>query len=672
MGKNWEDLLDINLEKKLNFYFNNLNELKEIQQFISAISNDLNYDGGYLIYGIDTLADMVVGIEQAESVSQTIKASCLYNFNFPIQPDIKIVEIDNLAILVIFIRKASSAVLPVYIKSETIPHGAFRCVGRLLFSFQMDDFFALYNKAGGIENIILYDSNLDTIQPSAFSWFKKKILGSANLDETIKNEDWLKEQDLGRFFNKKFHLNLIGLLFLGKANFIKKNFPQCSFDLYIGQRQQLTEPQLSQAVSIFGNIWDIAPKLWLKFFPLLNNFSTKEDENRNYGIFYQNLFTCFVYFAITQRNYLINQPAKIIINPFEIIIIYPGITEIIFDESIQFFECNQWQNPALFNLFMQVGIFSNYNGNLNDWYKKINLNYLPKFSIENLYQTEETLITIPIPQLIPFYEMKIEQIFATLFYKNCQINIFSNLSHKYFTDHIHYRNINVGNLLNSRVEFAHRKELVEVGLLTNMDKPKLVNDGEFVEWHDVVIPFHESSYFKTLLSKFSGIKKFYQQHPNYSIIPFSASRKYINTITDNFQNEKPSQQILDDDLKQLLQQKLTPQVFNKLPNVVVDEEGNLHLKKERKPLPQKIQLLIDQLGNKSSDPTEIKTTILKLCRWKPLTLEEISFYLQRNNKYLLTTYIKPLRLQGFLSFTKPKKINHPSQKYKTVKFLKEK
>lgn len=79
-------------------------------------------------------------------------------------------------------------------------------------------------------------------------------------------------------------------------------------------------------------------------------------------------------------------------------------------------------------------------------------------------------------------------------------------------------------------------------------------------------------------------------------------------------------------------------------------------------LPTELEDLIKNLGKKSDQET-MENVILQLCRWKPLTLDQISGYLSRDPKHLFRVYIKPLRESGKLQYTKPEMPNHPEQAY---------
>jgi ATP-dependent DNA helicase RecG len=84
-------------------------------------------------------------------------------------------------------------------------------------------------------------------------------------------------------------------------------------------------------------------------------------------------------------------------------------------------------------------------------------------------------------------------------------------------------------------------------------------------------------------------------------------------------------------------------------------------------LPIKLRNKLEQLGQRSNSKEDIIDIILKLCEWKPLTLNQVSDLMGRKEKqYLKSTYITPLRQQGKLEYTIPEMLNHPKQAYRTI------
>jgi len=84
-------------------------------------------------------------------------------------------------------------------------------------------------------------------------------------------------------------------------------------------------------------------------------------------------------------------------------------------------------------------------------------------------------------------------------------------------------------------------------------------------------------------------------------------------------------------------------------------------------LPIDLQQQVQAIGLRSNEPGKVTEVILQLCSIRPYSLEDLSILLRRKSKYLLFSFITPLRQQGHLQFTIPEMPNHPNQAYTTSK-----
>jgi ATP-dependent DNA helicase RecG len=82
-------------------------------------------------------------------------------------------------------------------------------------------------------------------------------------------------------------------------------------------------------------------------------------------------------------------------------------------------------------------------------------------------------------------------------------------------------------------------------------------------------------------------------------------------------------------------------------------------------LPEDLQREINALGRKVSQD-KMEELVIRLCRWQPLSKEELAAYLSRNANYVQANLITPLLRSGRLLMTVPDQLNHPQQKYRPV------
>lgn len=74
---------------------------------------------------------------------------------------------------------------------------------------------------------------------------------------------------------------------------------------------------------------------------------------------------------------------------------------------------------------------------------------------------------------------------------------------------------------------------------------------------------------------------------------------------------------------------------------------------------------LEALGKRMNDPQIIQELVLDLCRIRPMSLKELSDFLQRREDYLISKYIRPMLTNKLLHYLHPEMIKHPEQAYIT-------
>ncbi len=85
-----------------------------------------------------------------------------------------------------------------------------------------------------------------------------------------------------------------------------------------------------------------------------------------------------------------------------------------------------------------------------------------------------------------------------------------------------------------------------------------------------------------------------------------------------------------------------------------------------KQLPKGLEERIAKIG-KRAKPEEMKELVLELCRLEPMSLLELASILKRRPSSLRYLYVNSLIGSHQLYYTIPEMLNHPDQKYTTVK-----
>jgi ATP-dependent DNA helicase RecG len=83
-------------------------------------------------------------------------------------------------------------------------------------------------------------------------------------------------------------------------------------------------------------------------------------------------------------------------------------------------------------------------------------------------------------------------------------------------------------------------------------------------------------------------------------------------------------------------------------------------------LPSELLSRVEGLGRRAN-PTQVRSTILVLCAWRPMSGEQISRILGRDQRYITEKYLGPMIEQHELEYTIPDIPFHMNQAYKNPK-----
>jgi len=83
-------------------------------------------------------------------------------------------------------------------------------------------------------------------------------------------------------------------------------------------------------------------------------------------------------------------------------------------------------------------------------------------------------------------------------------------------------------------------------------------------------------------------------------------------------------------------------------------------------LPANLRLRLQSLG-KRLEPHVARSLILELCRWRPLSAEEIGTLMSKTSAYVSQKYLYSMVRSGHLDYLYPEMVKHPGQKYTRTK-----
>ena len=213
---------------------------KSIMETICAFANEPGLGGGYLLLGAvrkgfkDGLPVYVPeNIENPDKIQNDVTTQCSSMFNVRIRPQIETEVVDGKTVLVVKIDEAPEAQKPIYIVSRGLPQGAFRRVGSSDQKCTEDDMRIFYSSAESFDSTIVKGATLDDIDDNAVEYYRKlRAKVNPNAEELLYDDKDLlmalraceKEKD------GNYVLTYTGLVVFGKSMSLRRLLPALRVD----------------------------------------------------------------------------------------------------------------------------------------------------------------------------------------------------------------------------------------------------------------------------------------------------------------------------------------------------------------------------------------------------------------------------------------------------------
>ncbi len=207
---------------------------KEAIKTLIAFSNEPGMRGGWLLIGVEPKTYEVVGVADAEMVSEQIASQCSdQTLNRPIRPVITTDSIDGKNIVVVYASEAPLGDKPIYLRSLGLPRGAFRRVGAADMEGVETDLDRYREAASGpYETTVLDDASSDAhFDPRAVRAYLAELRAANPASELLGYADLEVVEAVGglrRVADGVMRPTVAGLLLFGTPLALRQFLPVAS------------------------------------------------------------------------------------------------------------------------------------------------------------------------------------------------------------------------------------------------------------------------------------------------------------------------------------------------------------------------------------------------------------------------------------------------------------
>ena len=593
---------------------------KGIMETVCAFANEPALGGGYLLLGAVRKGfrnGLPVyepeNIANPDKVQNELISQCSSMLNMRIRPQIETEIVDGKTVLVAKIDELPESQKPVYIESRGLPGGAFRRVGSSDQKCTEDDMRVFYSSAESFDSTIVKGATLDDIDENAVEHYRKlRAKVNPNAEELSYNDKdmLLALRACEKDHNGEYVLTYTGLVVFGKSMSLRRLLPALRVDyIRVPGNRWVEDPDRRFDATI-----DMRGALILLVNRALNavaddlpkGFELKKGSiqaDTPSGLPNDVLREAIVN-AFIHCSFRLNQPIQIIRYSNRIEIINPGYS-LKSPETLG--EPGSVQrNPFISTIFHDT-----------------NLAETKGSGIRSMRGLMKKAGMVP-----PTFESNrsANQFTARLLLHH----LLDNATLQWLAS---YSDYSINNEQQLAMVFVR-----EVGAIDNMTYRQLNSD---INNQRASFDLHDMCAKGLLEQKGQGRGTYYIAGEN-----FGENSSGVGEISRaDGENSRG---------------------VGEISRVDGENSRGVGEISRAEDFPEEIQNRIVCL-KKWSRANEMKTIIVELCTIKPLSLNEISNLLNRKPNSIRYQYIYPLLKQNKLYYTIPEMLNHPDQKYTTVK-----
>ena len=625
---------------------------KSIMETVCAFANEPGLGGGYLLLGAvrtgfkNGLPVYVPeNIENPDKIQNDVTTQCSSMFNVRIRPQIETEVIDGKTVLVVKIDEAPEAQKPIYIVSRGLPQGAYRRVGSSDQKCTEDDMRIFYSSAESFDSTIVKGATLDDIDENAVAHYRKlRAKVNPNAEELAYDDKdlLLALRACEKENNGEYVLTYTGLVVFGKSMSLRRLLPALRVDyIRVSGNRWVEDPDKRFEATI-----DMRGPLILLVNRALN--AIKDDLPRGFELKKGNLqadtpidlpndaLREALVNAFIHCSFRLNQPIQIIRYSNRLEVINPGFSlkapETLGEPgSVQ-------RNPFISTIFHDTNLAETKGSGIRSMrghMKKAGM-MPPTFeSNRSANQFTARLLlhhlldnaTIQWLTLFADYSLNNEQRLALVFVR--EVGAIDNMT---------YRQLNSD--INNQKASMDLHDMCTKGLLEQKGQSRST-------YYIAGVNFIENSRGE----EDNSIGEDLNSRANSSL---NSRGESLNSRANGSLNSRANGSL-----------NSRGESLNSRAKSSLNSRGE-GLNSRAKQLPKGLEERIAKIG-KRAKPEEMKELVLELCRLEPMSLLELASILNRRPSSLRYLYVNSLIGSHQLYYTIPEMLNHPDQKYTTIK-----
>ena len=215
---------------------------KSIMDTVIAFANEPGLDGGYLLLGaewsVNAKGDTVyrpAGLPDADKLQRDLASQCASMLNVALRPEMQLEQVDGHTVLVVYVAEADVTQKPIYKKATGLPGGAYRRVGSTDQRCVDEDLWVLRGQSQpshGPDASLLPDARADDFDPAALTEYRRvrQRLNPGAEELAFGDDELLEALGAVRRVNERLRPTLAGIVLFGKPMALRRMLPMVKID----------------------------------------------------------------------------------------------------------------------------------------------------------------------------------------------------------------------------------------------------------------------------------------------------------------------------------------------------------------------------------------------------------------------------------------------------------
>lgn len=615
-----------------------------VMETICAYSNEPGMDGGFLLLGVKAVEDpsgrrySVAGVSNPDKIQRDIATACASRFNVVVRPEFLPDRLEGKMVVGVRIREAQPGDKPVFFRKARLPDGAFRRFGTTTQKCTEEDLTELYHErqSRGFDETIIEGATIDDLDDEAIDEYRR---ARAEVDPDAEELSWDKGdllESLHCVQRRQGVLcpNVAGLLLFGSRRALRKYFPMMRLDyIRISGREWIDDPEHPlETIEMRDPLFRLIPRgqaAIMDDVPRAFSFTEGVMQRQETPRIHQRVIREALVNALMHRNYRIHGPVQIIRYANRIEIRNPGYSLVPVDQLGQ--PGSKTRNPVIANVLHETNYAETKGSGIRVMRRLMKEAHLSLPTFESSREGDRFTATLLFHHFLDDEDIQWLEHFKE-----------ANLSDDEARILIHARE-------SGFVTNAICREYTGIDTLGASTTLKKLRNLGLLEQH----PHSAATYYtptERLLHPTSP--------PQEVRLRGSPARKGVTTLDDfGGRSATPPAAGLSDTAPKPAMTGEKPAMIGEKPTMIEEKPAMIA------GVPDALQEQIRHLG-RHLPPTELQDVIVRLCRCRPFSTEELARVLGRNPRYMVRCHLSPMIRDGQLEFTIPEKPKDKRQAYR--------